>query len=252
MRRLLRIPGHTPPNLVSGKASPRTVDAPEWRYAVTIRVLVVDDHPLMRQAICTAIEIEADISVAGEARNGADAVAQAQALRPDVIVMDPLMPVKDGVQAIAEIRAVDAEAHILALTSSLDPDKIIAALEAGAQGYLFKDAQRDELLQAIREVGRGNAFLPPAVTQKLVDRLGQQSTPAPAVESSLTPREMEVLRLIGRGASTKEIARSLVLSEATARVHVHNILGKLGFEHRGQMIAYAIRAGLAGDWQLTP
>jgi two-component system, NarL family, response regulator LiaR len=158
-------------------------------------------------------------------------------------VMDLLMPIKDGIQAIAEIRAADPEARILALTSSLDPDKIIATLEAGAQGYLFKDAQRDELLRAIREVSQGYAFLPPAVAQKLVERMHQPGT---AGVESLTAREMEVLRLMGKGLSNKEIARALVLSEATARVHVHNILGKLGFEHRGQVIAYAIREGLAG------
>ena len=203
----------------------------------------MDDHPLMRQAICTAIEIETDITVVGEARNGVEAVAQAQALRPDVIVMDLLMPIKDGIQAIAEIRAADPEAHILALTRSLDPDKIIATLEAGAQGYLFKDTQRDEMARAIREVRQGIRLLPPAVAQKLVERMHKSGV---AGVEALTPREMDVLRLIGKGLSNKEIARALVLSEATARVHVHNILGKLGFEHRGQVIAYAIREGLAG------
>jgi NarL family two-component system response regulator LiaR len=212
---------------------------------MTIRVLVVDDHPLMRQAICTAIAIEADIEVAGEARNGVEAVSQALALRPDVIVMDLLMPIKDGVQAIAEIRAADPNARILALTSSLDPDKIVATLEAGAQGYLFKDTQREELLRAIRDVSQGLAFLPPPVAHKLISRMRDPGTTT-GVET-LTQREMEVLRLIGKGLSNKEIARALVLSEATARVHVHNILGKLGFEHRGQLIAYAIREGLVGD-----
>jgi NarL family two-component system response regulator LiaR len=210
-----------------------------------IRVLVVDDHPLMRQAICTAITIEADIEVVGEARNGAEAVTQALALRPDVIVMDLLMPVKDGVQAIAEIRAADPEARILALTSSLDPDRIVATLEAGAQGYLFKDTQRDELLHAIRDVSQGLAFLPPPVASKLIARMRQPE--ATDGLATLTPREMEVLRLIGKGLSNREIAQALVLSEATVRVHVHNILSKLGFEHRGQMIAFAIREGLSGS-----
>lgn len=212
---------------------------------MAIRVLVVDDHPLMRQAICTAIAIEADIEVVGEARNGSEAVTQAQELHPDVIVMDLLMPIKDGVQAIAEIRAADPDARILALTSSLDPDRIIATLEAGAQGYLFKDTQRDELLNAIRDVSQGLAFLPPVVAEKLIARMRQPG--ATAGVNALTPREMEVLHLVGRGLSNREIARALVLSEATARVHVHNILSKLGFEHRGQVIAYAIREGLAGS-----
>jgi len=212
---------------------------------MSIRVLVVDDHPLMRQAICTAITIESDIEVVGEARNGAEAVTQALALRPDVIVMDLLMPVKDGIQAIAEIRAANPDARILALTSSLDPDRIVATLEAGAQGYLFKDTQRDELLRAIRDVSQGLAFLPPPVASKLIARMRQPE--ATDGLAALTPREREVLRLIGNGLSNREIAQALVLSEATVRVHVHNILGKLGFEHRGQMIAFAIREGLSGS-----
>ena len=199
----------------------------------------------MRQAICTAITIESDIEVVGEARNGAEAVTQALALRPDVIVMDLLMPVKDGIQAIAEIRAANPDARILALTSSLDPDRIVATLEAGAQGYLFKDTQRDELLRAIRDVSQGLAFLPPPVASKLIARMRQPE--ATDGLAALTPREREVLRLIGNGLSNREIAQALVLSEATVRVHVHNILGKLGFEHRGQMIAFAIREGLSGS-----
>ena len=210
---------------------------------MTIRVLVVDDHPLMRQAICAALEIEPDIVVAGEALNGAEAVAQAQALHPDVIVMDLLLPIMDGVQAIAEIRAANPAARILALTSSLDPERIVAALEAGAQGYLFKDSKRDELMRAVREVSQGHAFLAPAVAQKLVEWMRRPRAPTEPV-ASLTPREMEVLKLLGKAASNRDIARALVLSEATVRVHVHNILGKLGFEHRGQAIAYAIRGGL--------
>jgi NarL family two-component system response regulator LiaR len=204
-----------------------------------IRVLIVDDHPLMRQALRTAIDVEPDMHVVGEASNGQEAVEGARQWQPDVTIMDLLMPGKDGLQAIAEIRAENPQARILALTSSTDEDKIAAALDAGAQGYLLKDTQREQLLQAIREVYQGNAFLPPTVARKFLNHLRRRE-PSLVVEP-LTARELDVLKLIGTGASNKEIAQSLSLSEATVRVHVHNILGKLGFEKRSQAIAYALR-----------
>ncbi len=206
----------------------------------TLQVLVVDDHPLMRQAICTAIESEGDMQVAGEASNGNDAVAQARALRPDVIVMDLLMPAKDGLQAMAEIRAANPDARILALTSSTDQDLVVAAVQAGALGYLTKDTPRAQLLQAIREVQSGNGFLPPAIARKLIDRVHAEHVPSGPAEP-LTEREQQVLELVGQGASNKEIAQALTLSEATVRVHVHNLLGKLGLENRGQAMVYMLR-----------
>jgi NarL family two-component system response regulator LiaR len=205
-----------------------------------LRILVVDDHPLMRQAICTAIESERDMEVAGEATDGNEAIAQALKLHPDVIVMDLLMPGKDGLEAIVEIRAANPEARILALTSSSDDDLVVAAIEAGVQGYLLKDTPRDQLLEAIREVHAGNGFLPPAVARKLMDRMrAVHSIKEPS--EPLTERELQVLRLIGQGASNREIAEALRLSEATVRVHVHNLLGKLGLEHRGQAMVYILR-----------
>lgn len=215
-----------------------------------IRVLVVDDHPLMREALRAAIEAEADMEVVGEAANGREAVDQARALQPDVIVMDLLMPGVNGLEAIAAIRAEFPEALILALTSSTEESKVLAAVQAGALGYLLKDARREELLQAIREVSQGNAYLSPQVALKLVHSVRQPrpDTPPPPREPAggpstqrLTARQKEVLNLLGQGLSNQEIAETLVVSEATVRSHIYHILGKLGVGSRSQAVAYAVR-----------
>ncbi len=219
-----------------------------------IRVLVVDDHPLMREALCAAIEAEADLAVAGEAGGGRAAVEQARALQPDVIVMDLLMPQMDGLEAIAAIRAEFPQARILALTSSTEESKVLAAVQAGTLGYLLKDAHRDELLQAIREVSRGNAYLPSQVALKLMHsvRESQPDASPPPDESPghrsmerLTPRQREVLNLLGQGLSNREIAERLVVSEATVRSHIYSILGRLGLESRSQAVAYAAHQRVA-------
>ncbi len=207
-----------------------------------IRVLVVDDHPLMREALAAAIEDEADMQVVAQAGNGEEAVLQEKRLHPDVIVMDIFMPVKDGLQAMAEINAANPKAHILALTSSTDENTIMAAVQAGACGYLLKDTQRGELLQAIRTVHQGQAYLPPQVAIKLVKQVRKEEarTAGPAKPAEpLTGREEEVLSLLGQGLSNREIAQALTVSEATVRAHVYHILGKLGLENRGQAILYA-------------
>lgn len=210
-----------------------------------IRILVVDDHPLMREALCMAIEDETDMQVVGEATNGEEAVRQARALKPDVTVMDLFMPRQSGLEAIVAIKREDPHAHILALTSSTDEAMVLAAVQAGVLGYLMKDSQREELLQAIREVGRGNTFLPPAIALKLANSVREQKKekPAPPVEP-LTEREIQVLGLIGQGTSNKEIAQLLNVSEGTVRTHVHNLLGKLGLANRNQAILYAVREGI--------
>jgi len=217
-----------------------------------IRILVVDDHPLMREALCAAISVEPDMEVVGQASNGLEAVAQAQALAPDVIVMDLLMPGQDGLEATVAIRGAQAGVRILALTSSTAEESLWAAIQAGVHGYLCKDAQRDELLRAIRAVSQGEPFLPPSAARALMERVRRQGQPAlaPAAEppmEPLTEREREVLRLIGQGASNRSIAQQLCLSEGTVRVHIHHILGKLGLESRSQAVIYALRTGLAGD-----
>jgi len=207
----------------------------------TIRVLICDDHPLMRDALRGAIEDEEDLSLVGEARNGFEAVEKAQVLRPDVILMDLMMPGKDGMAAITEILSLNPDAHILTLTSSQEEEKIAAAVEAGVLGYITKDVQREELLYAIREVSQGKAFLPPAITGKLLSGLRKRKQASEdVVVEELTPREHEVLRLIGDGASNREIANLLYLSEGTVRTHVHNILQKLGLQNRNQAILFIV------------
>lgn len=210
-----------------------------------IRVLVVDDHPLMREALCAAIRAEADMEVAGEAGGGREAVEQAQSLQPDVIVMDLLMPRMDGLEAIAAIRDEIPKVLILALTSSTEESKVLAAVQAGALGYLSKDADREELIEAIREVSRGNAYLPPQVALKLMHSVRRpQPDPLPPGDrpiERLTPRQEEVLDLLGQGFSNAEMAETLSVTEATVRSHIYNILGRLGLESRDQAIAYASR-----------
>jgi len=208
------------------------------------RVLVVDDHPLMREALCAAIAAAADMEVVGEASNGQDAVEQVHALHPDVTVMDLLMPGMDGVEAIAAIHTEFPQACILALTSSTEEGKVLAAVQAGALGYLLKDAPREELLQAIREVGRGNEYLPSHVALKLMRSVRRSSAlvTAPSGErpiKRLTARQKEVLDLLGLGLSNREIAEKLVVSEVTVRSHIHGILGRLGLESRSQAAVYA-------------
>jgi NarL family two-component system response regulator LiaR len=208
-----------------------------------IRVLVVDDHPMLREALVTAIEAEADLEVAGEAVNGQQAVEDARTLAPDVIVMDLFLPVKDGVTAIAEIMALNPEARILAITSSTEDERVLAAVQAGAAGYLLKDASRTLFLQGLRAVAAGKTFLPPEVAEKLargVRQAGGERTEEASPEQ-LTRREQEILALLGEGLSNRAIADRLSLSESTVRVHVYNILGKLGLEDRGQAIVYALR-----------
>lgn len=210
-----------------------------------IRVLIVDDHPLMREALATAIGDEPDMQVVGDATNGVDAAARVRALKPDVTVMDLFLPRQSGLDAVVEIRADDPEARILALTSSTDDAMVLAAIQAGVLGYLMKDSPREELLQAIREVSRGNTFLPPQIARKLANGIRTSRRPEPPQPiEPLTERELEVLRLLGDGASNKQIAQALGVSEGTVRTHVHNLLGKLGLENRSQAILYAVRAGV--------
>lgn len=209
-----------------------------------IRVLLADDHPLMREALVAAIEDEADMQVVGAATNGQEAVQLAQTLNPDVIVMDLFMPGMDGLHAIAEIRAHDPQARILVLTSSIDENMVVAAVQAGVLGYVLKDSQRTELLVAIREVGQGKPHLPPEVALKLANGVRRHGANAASPTEPLTDREEEVLKLIGQGASNRDIAQKLNLTEGTVRTHVHNILGKLGLTNRNQAILHAIREGL--------
>lgn len=221
-----------------------------------IRILLVDDHPLMREALRAAIEDEEDMEVISEASNGQQAVEQAHTLQPDVIVMDLFMPGMDGMRAIATIHEQHPDLHILALTSSADETKIVEAVQSGALGYLLKDARRSEIIEAIREVSQGQSYLPPQLARKLLNGLRQQPKaghlPEQSALETLTPRELEVLKAIGGGASNREIAARLFLSEGTVRTHVHHILSKLELSNRNQAILYALHAGLVDPSDSAP
>ncbi len=208
-----------------------------------IRVLVVDDHSIVRKGIEALLEIKPDIQVVGEAADGQEAVTQAEKLRPDVVLMDLVMPGMDGIEAIRRILAIRPESRILVLTSFAADDKLFPALKAGARGYLLKDSGPDDLVEAIRQVYRGGSFLHPTVARKVLQQLTHPSEhPTPGV--LLTERELEVLRLVARGLSTQEIAEQLAITEATARTHVSNLLSKLQLSSRTQAVLYALREGL--------
>jgi NarL family two-component system response regulator LiaR len=188
----------------------------------SIRVLVADDHAIVRKGIRALLATEPDIEVVGEAENGREAVTEVEKLRPDVILMDLVMPEMDGIEAICRITARQPEARILVLTSFAADDKVFPAIKAGALGYLLKDSSPEELVQAIHQVYRGESSLHPTIARKLLQELSRPSERPPTPEP-LTEREVEVLRLVARGQSNQEIADQLVISEATVRTHVSNI-----------------------------
>jgi len=215
----------------------------------SVRVLVADDHVVVRQGIRALLATETDIEVVGEAENGQEALIEAERLQPDVILMDLVMPEMDGIEAIRRITARQPEARILVLTSFAADDKVFpaikaGAIKAGALGYLLKDSGPDELVGAIHQVYRGESSLHPAIARKLLQELSQPPERPPTPEP-LTEREVEVLKLVARGRSNQEIAEQLVISEATARTHVSNILRKLHLASRTQAALYALREGLA-------
>ena len=204
-----------------------------------IRVLLVDDHGVVRRGMRGFFDLVEDIEVVGEASDGNEAVAAARALTPDVILMDLLMPNLDGIGAIAAIKGQQPEIEIVAVTSFIEEEKVTAAIEAGAIGYLLKDAEADEVAAAVRAAHAGEVHLDPAVARLLTRRLRDLSTRDDMTEP-LTEREREVLGLLGRGASNKDIASALFITERTARTHVSNILGKLGLSSRTQAALYAV------------
>ena len=211
-----------------------------------IRILIVDDHAIVREGLRGLINIEADMELVGEAASGEEGVEKALALRPDVILMDLLMPGESGVTAIARIKAHWPEARVLVLTSFLEDDKVFPAIENGALGYILKDTQPDELLDAIRGVHRGESMLHPSIAKKIMQRIQQHSEESKKPEGpELTERELDVLKLLAQGDGDREIAGKLVISERTVHFHVGNILSKLHLANRTQAALYAIRKGLA-------
>lgn len=211
---------------------------------MNIKVLVVDDHVIVRKGIRALLATEPDIEVIGEATNGLEAIAQTEALSPDVILMDLVMPEMDGIEAISQITQQNAGARILVLTSFATDEKVFPAIKAGAKGYLLKDSEPEELVRAIHQVYRGESSLHPAIARKLLQELSRPA-PKPPTTEPLTERELTVLKLIAHGLNNQDIADELVISEATVRTHVSNILGKLHLASRTQAALYALREGLA-------
>jgi len=211
--------------------------------AKPIRILIADDHAIVREGQRALIETEPGMEVVGEAVDGVEAVEMARTTRPDVVLLDLQMPRMGGVEAIQEIKAHDAEARILVLTSFAEDEKVYAAIKAGALGYLLKDASPQEILAAIREVHRGEPSMPPIIAHKLMSEL-QRTSNLPPTEDPLTERELEILKLVAQGLPNLEIAERLVISERTVRTHVSNILSKLHLANRTQAALYALREGL--------
>ncbi len=213
----------------------------------TIRVLVVDDHAVVRRGLLAFLDGEPDIEVVGDAAGGNEALElltrlDGEGRRPDVVVMDLQMEPVDGIESTREIRSRYDEVEVVVLTSFGEPERVHAALEAGASGYLLKDADADEVAVAVRAAQRGELQLDPAVARRLTESLRE---PSISVTSELTSRELEVLRLLGEGEANKSIAAALGITERTARTHVSNILAKLGLSSRTQAALWAAREGIA-------
>jgi NarL family two-component system response regulator LiaR len=206
-----------------------------------IRVLLVDDHAVVREGLRTFLELQDGIEVVGEAGNGSEGVAAAERLRPDVVLMDLVMPHLDGVGAMRELRRRVPAARVIVLTSFTDEEKLLPALQAGAAGYLLKNTEPAELARAVRAANAGEALLDPAVAARLLESIAD---PVDAPREALTPREREVLALIGRGYANKRIALELGIAEKTVKTHVGHVLAKLGVADRTQAALHAARAGL--------
>ena len=210
----------------------------------TIRILIADDHAIVRKGLHTLISSEPGMDIVGEAADGVEAVFKARTLQPDVILLDLIMPHQGGVEAIIEIKKQDPKARILVLTSFAEEEKVFAAIKAGALGYLLKDSSPEQLLQAIHAVYGGESSLHPTIALKLIRELNRSSD-LPPTEEPLTERELDVLKLVARGLTNQEIAEALVISQRTVGNHIGSILGKLHLANRTQAALYALRQGFA-------
>lgn len=209
-----------------------------------IRVLIADDHAVVREGLRTLIASDLALELVGEAADGVEAVRQASALHPDVVLIDLVMPRLGGIDAISQIKRQAPDVQILVLTSFADEENVFPAIRAGALGYLLKDSSPQQLLQAIHDVARGESSLHPSIALKLVRELNKPSDLPPA-ENPLTERELTVLKLVAQGLTNDEIAARLVISDWTVRTHIRNILGKLHLANRTQAALYALREGIA-------
>ena len=208
-----------------------------------IRILIVDDHPIVRQGLGTVLDQEADLSVVGQAVNGLEAVAKARELLPDIILMDLQMPEMDGVEAIEQILGEKLQTGIIILTTYDTDEYLFRGIEAGARGYLLKDSPPEEVVKAIRTVRQGESLIQPSVASKLLDRLGQLSC-NPAPETTLSRREIEVLQVMATGAANKQIASDLNIGQSTVKTHIVRIFNKLGVNGRTEAVAEAVKKGI--------
>jgi two-component system, NarL family, response regulator LiaR len=213
--------------------------------AEAIRVLLVDDHAVVREGLRTFLELQDGLEVVGEAADGEEGIRAAQRLRPDVVLMDLLMPRLDGVGAMRALRRSLPGTRVIVLTSFADDERLLPAIRAGAAGYLLKDVEPRELARAVRAAHAGEALLDPVVAARLVEAMAAPAEPGPELTARLTPREREVLDLLAAGAANKRIARELGISEKTVKTHVGHVLGKLGVTDRTQAALLAVRAAAA-------
>jgi NarL family two-component system response regulator LiaR len=209
----------------------------------SIRVMVVDDHPVVRRGIKSLLSEEEDIQIVGEAENGKDALQKLKSLKPDVILMDLVMPEMNGIEAIEKITAFYPDMRILVMTSFAADDKVFPSIKAGALGYLLKDSDPEDLIRMIRQVYRGELSIHPTIARKVIQELNRPAK-EPLTPSPITEREEEILQLLAQGLENNEIAEQLVVREATVRTHVSNILRKLQLANRVQATLYALRTGL--------
>lgn len=215
---------------------------PEPTPESRVRVLLVDDHTVVRRGLRMVFDLEDDLEVVGEAADGREALERVAELRPDVVVMDLLMPVMNGVDATRAIRSAYPDVEVVALTSVLEDRMVVDAVEAGAAGYLLKETRPDDLFEAVRAAARGEVRLDPRAQQRLMRELRRPAAPEPARET-LTERETEVLQHLARGATNKAIAQALGVGEATVKSHVSAVLAKLGLKSRTQAALHALREG---------
>jgi two-component system, NarL family, response regulator LiaR len=210
----------------------------------TVRVLIVDDHTIVRKGIRALLAEIAGIEVVGEAADGQEAIVQADRLCPDVILMDLAMPRMDGIEATRQIKVRQPKSRVLVMTSFATDEKVLPAIKAGAQGYLLKESAPEDLVKAIHQIQRGESSLHPVIAHKVLQEIGNPSN-RPATTDPLTAREAEVLLLVAQGMSNQDIAEDLHISAATVRTHVSSIMGKLYLANRVQATLYALREGLA-------
>lgn len=213
-----------------------------------IKIIIADDHPLIRQGLRVVIEAQPDMELVAEASNGEQAIQQALALKPDIVIMDLQMPVKDGLAATREIAQANPQVQVLILTSFPDDDNVYTAIKAGAMGFLLKDSSAEYLLDAIRTVSRGESVLHPTIARKLMQEIRQPPRLPPTTEP-LTPREVEVLGCLTQGMANQQIARQLSISVRTVSTHVRNILDKLHLANRTQAALYALDQGIVAKPQ---